>query len=110
MPARRKYCRPRVSLRTLFVLLTLLCVYLAGYAPTQKWGLGDIETYSDERFLYGPEFSPRFNGVAVSYLPLQVHRFEFNPVSNKRYRRFYVWFYGYVKPLPSRHDHDLLLD
>lgn len=81
------------------MLVSLCCAYFAGLSATQQWGLPAVDAFADARFLYGAENSAKYNERAAASLPLLAHRVEFDPVTNQRQRRYYLWLFGRVLAL-----------
>lgn len=97
--------RPRFSIRTLVIVVTLVCLYAACWGPTKTRGVGDVE----ERAEQADQIA---NATAV--LPLVVVDDEMEMLGvvdrNTEFTRFtdfgpprecyYFWFFGYVAKLP----------
>ena len=84
-PTTPKRWRPRFSLRTLVILVTLVCCYAACWGPTRTRGVKDVVQLYEWVI---PGWS------ASTSLPLVVH------VDNGRTHHYYFWFFGYVAKLP----------
>ena len=97
---RKKRWRPRFSVRTLVVVVTLVCLYLAGRIPTERQGLDDVHRYVAAR--PGQNW-PR---NASTPFPLIVGIDDMTISANTSLRqfdvrrRYYFWFFGLVIPLP----------
>ncbi len=99
--------RPRLSVRTLVILVTLVCVYLACWGPTKDRGVNDVARFvcRDIGFDLAPEYSDsniwaRQMFDAGAFPPLVVGISQSNP----RIRHYYFWFFGYVAKLPYERD------
>ena len=105
MPSERdksKRFRPRFSIRTLVILVTLVCCYAACWRPTKNRGWKDVVSGMSQRSIVV---------TAVAIAPLLVRTDELvvegTPpsglkmiVSDRLTRRFHFWFFGYVTELP----------
>ena len=100
-PTTPKRWRPRFSVRTLVILVTLVCCYVACWGPTKTWGVRDVEEY-DSRLLrlFGSRVDEAWESPIV---PLIISS-EDNGNSNLTTRRYYFWFFGYVAKLPYERD------
>ena len=84
-----KRFRPRFSIRTLAIFVTLVCCYAACWGPTKTWGV----------YIVAPG---RRQGCTISQsavAPLVVTIYE-----SDGKQRYYFWFFGYVAKLPYEHD------
>lgn len=103
-----KRWRPRFSVRTLVVVVTLACCYAACWGPTKRQGVRDVPRHAfqgtiglssgnaDEDAAMDERFYQSFN--ASPALPLVIHidwDLDVPPT-----RRYYFWFFGYVTKLP----------
>ena len=100
-----KRWRPRFSVRTLPIVVTLVSVYFGCWVPTRSRGVADAVRYAlrpgevrvsgmpSTGVLYIPE------GNAAATLPLLVvfDKIDFGVIVRRRY---YFWFFGYVAKLP----------
>jgi len=85
--------RPRFSVRTLLIIVTLVCCYVACWGPTKAWGTKDI----------GGELS-----VAIAPLIVENTHFGLGGVMIEHegesvrsvQRHYYLWFFGYSVQLP----------
>jgi len=86
-----KRWRLRWSVRTLVIVVTLGCAYLACWGPTKRYGLNDVETYiwSNAEGSFGDPVDPFGEGEVV--LPFVVWRDS----------HYYIWFFGHVAKLPE---------
>ena len=116
-----KRWRPRFSVRTLVILVTLVCCYAACWGPTRTQGVTDVRTH-----IYGPPFPPDvhtnidgfplpsplyFNrpyGTGTPHVPLVIGWEERGRATrswgSKGHRQYYFWFFGYVVKLPYERD------
>ena len=102
-----KRFRPRFSIRTLAIVVTLVCCYAACWGPTKRRGVVDVYSHTNA------------NGVASGYrdasaaAPLVVGindspqgmfvspRGAYTATTSvTTTRRYYFWFFGYVAKLP----------
>ena len=88
-----KRWRPRFSVRTLVIVVTLVCCYAACWGPTNKWGVADVERSLGVRRTWRPSSVP---------LPLIVVVDEWGSQEGVLdiYRRPYLWCFGRVIELP----------
>jgi hypothetical protein len=97
-----KLWRPRFTIRTLAIVVTLVCAYLACWMPTRR----------EAARIGSPENpTPWFNSDAgractiidnaYSPVPFGVSQVEWEPeASTKVKRQYYLWFFGHKRPLP----------
>jgi len=88
-----KRWRPRFSVRTLVIVVTLVCCYAACWRPTNEQGIYDVELHLGLRRTYRPSSTP---------LPLIVVVDEWGSKDGVLdiYRRPYLWCFGRVIELP----------
>ncbi|MDP6557451.1 MAG: hypothetical protein QGF59_10725 [Pirellulaceae bacterium] len=123
MPSERdktKRWRPKFSVRTLVVLVTLICAYLACWAATRTRGVDDVSMHVNLEDLAnfgtpeeGPLDAVRRAEVwmVTAKVPFLVGAIEWDSMySGGRYlmatsgrRVYYLWFFGYVAKLPYSH-------
>lgn len=107
-----KIWRPRFSLRTLFVLVTLMCVYFAAWEVTKRNGIGYFEQRlvmrtwlaADDPF-YSP--MPFVVGVADlypehSYPPI----YSMTSTATPPTERHFIWFFDWTWETPIRWEID----
>ena len=107
-PTTPKRWRPRFSVRTLVVLVTLVCCYAACWGPTKKQGVRDVASLPAGRVARGTvqpiapllvfaedEPTPDFSRMASGPW-LHQGRYYHDP----RRQYFYFWFFGYIAKLP----------
>lgn len=82
--------RPKFSVRTLVVVVTLLCCYAACWGPTKRWGVDDV--------VYRGWLPNDVSVNASAVAPLIVAE-DFIEQA-KITRGYYLWFFGYVVELP----------
>ena len=95
--------RPKFSVRTLVVAVTLLCCYAACWGPTQSRGITDVENHV---FWGGqsPRGQARVYGVNTSSsLPLIVATDVSSDPPGKDVRAYYLWLFGFVVKMPFEH-------
>ena len=94
-----KRWRHKFSVRTLVILVTLVCCYAACWGPTKSRGLTDVENH-----VYWGGQSPRGQGRLYgantsASLPLIIGTDE----SGENTRGYYFWLFGLVLKLPFEH-------
>ena len=102
-----KRWRPRFSVRTLAIVVTLACCYAACWGPTKTSGVEDVARHVVQPikisgFWPVPSTVDTANGASAT-LPLVVATYdmEFGPgllVITRRH--YYFWFFGHVAKLP----------
>ena len=102
MPSERdktKRWRPRFSVRTLVIVVTLVCCYAACWGPTKRHGVAalahEYELTDDIRFHSGP-VGIFHTSAAAPLIVRQDEDFFIDCLT----RRYYFWFFGYVAKLP----------
>jgi len=91
--------RPRISVRTLVILVTLVCCYAACWGPTKTQGPDDVYDYVCRDHDCWPV-------DAIPVAPLVIH-FDLYPLSDLPPRRiYYFWFFGYIAKLPYEREID----
>ncbi|MDP6555710.1 MAG: hypothetical protein QGG71_13660 [Pirellulaceae bacterium] len=97
-PTTPKRWRPRFSVRTLAIIITLVCCYAACWVPTKTRGVPDVQG----RVLSANQFGKNNNVSAT--VPLIVGIEEdgdwSQPWTAPIRRCYYLWFFGYVAKLP----------
>jgi hypothetical protein len=89
-----KRWRPTFSIRTLVVMVTLVCAYFGCWAATKKWGVD----YLRRKGFHNA-------GVPTSDAPMPFVIWEdWYEGGNKVTRSYHVWFFGYVAKLPWGRD------
>lgn len=97
--------RPRFSVRTLIVIVTLVCCYAACWLPTKTTGVDDVRDRAGQAAQIG-EVLP------ISPLLVRTDEmfFETTPIGSslsikfRSKRRYYVWLFGHVVQLPYEQD------
>ena len=105
-----KRWRPRFSVRTLVVLVMLVCCYAACWGPTKRQGFKDVVNHVRSSIDLDKKFKAA--GMSSSNLPLVVWISEAESdgpevlkVNDVRgYHRCYLWLFGYVVKLPFEND------
>jgi hypothetical protein len=77
---------PRFSVRTLVILVTLVCCYAACWGPTKEYG---VEAVASRRIVIGYKADP------IPIAPLLVAE-----RTGKHSHRYYFWFFRYIAKLP----------
>lgn len=92
-----KRWRPRFSVRTLIVVVTLVCCYAACWGPTKTRGVKDVGQVIDgsEGLITAYVLVDGFDGRLHATIPLVVRLDRF-----RGEREYYFWFFGYVAKLP----------
>lgn len=89
-----KWWRLRFSVRTLAIVVTLVCAYFGLWGPTQDWAQMDVYNHvNDYQGLPALPPASKFSTSAIA--PLIV---EANWLGMPHSR--YVWFFGFVVELP----------
>jgi hypothetical protein len=94
--------RPRFSLRTLAIAVSIICAYFGAWEATSKWGLPerDKPPFDD---MYRHPFARKF--VLYAYNPSAVApfvvRFDENAPRSVRTKVYYVWLFGLRAKLPT---------
>jgi len=102
--------RPTFSLKTLSIVVTMVCCYVACWGPTKSQGEEDVFRYefgiTDEDSL-GTEWI-RSTSDTKAAIPLVVEvdsgELALWSTTNPPRRHFYFWFFGYVTKLPFELD------
>ena len=85
---------PRFSVRTLVIVVTLVCCYAACWGPTKTRGVEDVAL-----FVGSAERSYVQVWTTFAAAPLVVRADHFVGISH-----YYFWFFGYVAKLPYERD------
>ncbi len=109
-PDKAKRWRPRFSVRTLVIVVTLVCCYAACWGPTKRQGFEDVVNHVRSSI----DLKKRFKTAALpsSNLPLVVWIYEAeadgpmieSAADMSTYHRCYLWLFGYVIKLPFERD------
>jgi hypothetical protein len=95
-----KRWRPRFSVRTLVIVVTLVCVYAACWGPTKTKGVSDVHLFLVAHGISNAR-------VPCPVLPLLIkvdpdfkegEIFGLGSLINQRI--YFVWCFGYVSALP----------
>ena len=96
-----KRWRPRFSVRTLVIVVTLVCTYLGCWRATQSLGIRDVKSHLGRQV-----------GKAESTVPfiVAIHELVYFDIDSRHLmgieltRHYYFWFFGYVAKLPYERD------
>ena len=93
--------RPRFSVRTLAVFVTLICVYFGCWEATKRWGVTPTQQilaeYEQSGILLHASISPPMENAPMPFVIRRVEFGDFHASS-----RFYLWFFGLRIELPIR--------
>ncbi|HUG67861.1 MAG TPA: hypothetical protein VMM76_08915 [Pirellulaceae bacterium] len=102
-----KRWRPRFSVRTLAIVVTLVCVYFGLWEITKRWGVPELDEYSHYNWIYGANSTaplivtidegyagPNETVVEVMNQSLEeTGNFGFGGPPESR-RSYYLWLFG----------------
>lgn len=111
----KAWWRPRFTVRTLFLILTLVCAYFGAWEATKKYGVPvevhhRVNTLADSVSLPKPDASSPMPFVITQ---TWVRVTQSGPISEAR--EYYVWFFGcerrlvMVRNVRQASPYDLLL-
>ena len=105
-PTTPKRWRPRFSVRTLVIVVTLVCCYAACWGPTKTRGPGDVQSRVNElvKAWTSGAFRVATDAEVVAPLIIATHESHYDSTSVTESRRYYLWFFGYVAKLPFERD------
>ena len=95
-----KRWRPRFSLRTLFIFVTLVCFYFGAWEVTKTFGVPAVSKFAknDEPLYFCVDdaksplpFCVRVNQTNLLFLP-----FDSWDVNIPQHRRDYLWIFGWI--------------
>jgi hypothetical protein len=95
--------RPRFTVRSLLIGVTLLCAYAACWGPTKTRGVRDVVRFQARHIGFdfqdkdAVRFAEVFGFNAAVPLPLIV---ALTHPGAPPTRKYYLWLYGYVAKLP----------
>jgi hypothetical protein len=92
--------RPRFSIRTLLILVTIVGLYCGCWEMTKRWGLDDA---GDRQILVGKpaDFQGPFH---ASPGPFVICRDSYDSSTVRAHREYHVWFFGRTLKLPIQRD------
>ena len=99
-----KRWRPRYSVRTIVIVVTMTCCYAACWSATKQQGVSDVYRFTaNQLHEQGRSFALDMQSPMSEFLdasapvPFIVGLDAFR---TKEPRRYYFWFFGYVATLP----------
>ena len=105
-----KRFRPRFSIRTLVVVVPLVCCYAACWGPTKKWGPAHVQSHVNDAKVEPGEFRLARDAEAIAPLIIATDDVHLERLPGFGYvtpnapppqsRSYYFWFFGYVAKLP----------
>lgn len=102
---------PRFSVRTLFVMLTLICAYLACWGPTRRYAAsleGKSPLINKPDTAITVAFGPKTAGAPAPLLIYQDEIVFLKPrtinINAKRKRIYYLWLFGPTFRIPFESD------
>ena len=99
-----KRWRPRFSVRTLVIAVTLVCCYAACWGPTKRRGIEDVQ---DRIIGREPSFFNAMDGLFIKYYsPVPLIVAADHLLFGKRV--YYFWFFGFVAKLPLEREVDVI--
>jgi len=102
-----KRWRPRISVRTLAVVVTLVCAYFGCWEITKRHGVAAIAYEYELTGNIVAHWGPTGIFHTSAAAPLIVRQDE--NFSEHLSRRYYFWFFGYVAKLPYERKVKVLL-
>ena len=104
-----KRWRPRFSLRTLVIFMTLVCVYFGAWETTKRFGIPDVTKFVET---HDREFSPKVleaNSALPCWVRVRQRREASDPSSKTSwafnfYRSDYLWMFGWILHLRDQED------
>jgi len=93
-----KRCRPRFSVRTLAIVVSLVCCYAACWEPTKTQGTSDIERQAGAHSI-AQAIAPLLIRADALELPEASDAVQSPP---SRWRRHYLWFFGVIVIVQDR--------
>jgi hypothetical protein len=109
--AKLRRWRIKFSLRTILLLLTLVCCYLGFWSVTKHFGPEAVKKYSVPKkirlVLEQSSPAPFIVAADEARRPEPSTSPAFDPESRLFYRRYYIWLFGYVVETPFKYALDL---
>jgi hypothetical protein len=109
-PTKSKRFRLRFSVRTLVIVVTLVCCYAACWGPTKTSGVQDTNHWLQDQWFREfttksdpPWYVWRQGSEAVAIAPLLL-RLRADTVMSGPRDLYYFWFFGYVAKLPCERE------
>ena len=106
-PTTPKRWRPRFSLRTLVILVTLVCCYAACWVPTRDDGIPEVEKLVGESLAWSGMDTSMVAPLIIAVDGIQMAQIvstNSHVLLGGERRRYYFWFFGYVAKLPYERD------
>ena len=99
-----KRWRPRVSVRTVVIVPTLVCAYLACWKPTAIDGIEDVQSrLLSQRSGFGYASSPLPLVVAIDVWEVGFDDTGYVISIGSPNRVYYVWFFGATVKVPGQY-------
>src|SRR5688500_8839522 len=101
--AKQRWWRPRFSVRTLTIVVTLICAYFAAWEATKRYGVTeDHYQFSNLDSWVGDEQSPMPFVISRCETPAMTVEQFMNPrfLTPSPRRRYYLWIFGPKIKLP----------
>ena len=98
-----KRFRLRFSIRTLAIVVTLVCCYAACWGPTKTRGVEDVNLVVPHNDFFSPSRLASYLCAPRAIAPLVVTARANDNLSVDLY---YFWFFGYVAKLPYEREVD----
>lgn len=91
-------------MRTLVVIVTLVCCYAACWGPTKNWGTQEVLL---QKALQRASGLATAEAIAPLLIAVDVEEFNHDLLANggvsfwvERHRYYYFWCFGYIAKLP----------
>jgi hypothetical protein len=94
-----KRWRPRFSVRTLVIIVTLVCLYAASWGPTKTRGTQEV-LHREDTSLTARAIAPLLISIDEEHVSHDVFADGSCQFWTEGHRSYYFWFFGYVAELP----------